>query len=55
MMAVFLYFVIKTDLGQNILVGFDSFLRRRPDCRLTIGKERGVMPHTVIDINAPLT
>jgi carbonic anhydrase/acetyltransferase-like protein (isoleucine patch superfamily) len=36
-------------------VGFNSFLRGRPDARLTIGKESVVMPHTIIDIRKPLT
>ncbi len=47
--------IIEADLDQNVFVGFNSFLRGRPDCRLTIGKESIVMPHTIIDIKAPLT
>jgi carbonic anhydrase/acetyltransferase-like protein (isoleucine patch superfamily) len=49
--------IIEADLGENVFVGFNSFLRGRPDCRLTIGKEVIVMPHTIIDarekINIP--
>ncbi len=46
--------IIEADLGNNVFVGFNSFLRGRPDCRLTIGKESIVMPHTIIDIREPL-
>ena len=41
--------IIEADLGKNVFVGFNSFLRGRPDCRLTIGKEVIIMPHTIID------
>ena len=47
--------IIEADLGQNVFVGFNSFLRGRPECRLTVGKESIIMPHTVIDIKEPLT
>ena len=47
--------IIETDLSQNIFVGFNSFLRGRPKSRLSIGKECIIMPHTIIDINTPLT
>ncbi len=47
--------IIEADLGQNVFVGFNSFLRGRPDVRLTIGKESVIMPHTIIDVKAPLT
>ncbi len=47
--------IIEADLGQKVFVGFNSFLRGRPDCRLTIGKESIIMPHTIIDIREPLT
>jgi carbonic anhydrase/acetyltransferase-like protein (isoleucine patch superfamily) len=47
--------IIETDLGQNIFVGFNSFLRGRPDSRLTIGNESIVMAHTIIDIKEPLS
>jgi hypothetical protein len=40
---------VEADLGKNVFVGFNSFLRGRPDCRLTIGKESIIMPHTIID------
>ena len=42
-------------MGENGFVGFNSFLRGRPGSRLTIGKECVVMPHTIIDVDAPLT
>ncbi len=47
--------IIESDLDQNVFVGFNSFLRGRPDCRLTIEKDCIVMPHTIIDIRKPLT
>ena len=47
--------IIEADLGQNIFVGFNSFLRGRVDSRLTIGKESIIMPHTIIDVKKPLT
>jgi len=47
--------IIEADLGQNIFVGFNSFLRGRVDSRLPIGKESIIMPHTIIDVKKPLT
>lgn len=46
--------IIEADLGQNVFVGFNSFLRGRPDVKLSIGKECIIMPHTIIDIKKPL-
>ncbi|MBW1897769.1 MAG: transferase [Deltaproteobacteria bacterium] len=47
--------IIEADLGQNVFVGFNSFLRGRPKCRLTIGKESIIMPHTIIDIRESIS
>ncbi|MCP4605315.1 MAG: transferase, partial [Proteobacteria bacterium] len=47
--------IIEADLSKNVFVGFNSFLRGRPDARLSIGQESIVMPHTIIDIRKPLT
>jgi carbonic anhydrase/acetyltransferase-like protein (isoleucine patch superfamily) len=47
--------IIYADLGRNIFIGFNSFLRGRPKGRLSIGKECIIMPHTIIDIEKPLT
>jgi carbonic anhydrase/acetyltransferase-like protein (isoleucine patch superfamily) len=47
--------IIEADLGKNVFVGFNSFLQGRPGCRLTIGKESIIMPHTIIDIQKPLS
>ena len=47
--------IIDANMGKDVFVGFNSFLRGRPDARLTIGKESVVMPHTIIDIRQPLT
>jgi carbonic anhydrase/acetyltransferase-like protein (isoleucine patch superfamily) len=46
--------IIESDMEPNVFVGFNSFLRGRPDCRLTIGKDSIVLPHTIIDIRKPL-
>ena len=47
--------IIEADLGKNVFVGFNSFLRGRPESRLTIGQDSIIMPHTIIDIKKPLT
>jgi carbonic anhydrase/acetyltransferase-like protein (isoleucine patch superfamily) len=47
--------IIEANLGKNVFVGFNSFLRGRPDSRLTIGQDSIIMPHTIIDIRKPLT
>jgi carbonic anhydrase/acetyltransferase-like protein (isoleucine patch superfamily) len=47
--------IIEADMGKNIFVGFNSFLRGQTNSRLTIGNESIVMPHTIIDIKKPLT
>jgi carbonic anhydrase/acetyltransferase-like protein (isoleucine patch superfamily) len=46
--------IIEADLGRNIFVGFNSFLRGRAESRLTIGQDSIIMPHTIIDIERPL-
>ena len=46
--------IIEADLGKNVFVGFNSFLRGQPEYRLTIGQESVIMPHTIIDIRKPL-
>lgn len=47
--------IIEADLGPKVFVGFNSFLRGRPDSRLTVGEESIVMPHTIIDSTKPMT
>lgn len=47
--------IIEADLGTNVFVGFNSFLRGTPDKRLNIGKDCVVMPHTIIDCKEALT
>lgn len=47
--------IVEADLGENIFVGFNSFLRGRRKARLSIGKDSIIMPHTIIDIKKPLT
>ena len=47
--------IIEANLGKNVFVGFNSFLRGRTDSRLTVGQDTIIMPHTIIDIKKPLT
>ena len=47
--------IIEADLGKNVFVGFNSFLRGDSKSRLTIGQESIIMPHTIIDVKNPLT
>jgi len=47
--------IIEANMGKNIFVGFNSFLRGQARSRLTIGDESIIMPHTIIDIKKPLT
>ena len=47
--------ITEADLGLNVFVGFNSFLRGRPAAKLSIGKECVIMPHTIIDVKKPLT
>jgi carbonic anhydrase/acetyltransferase-like protein (isoleucine patch superfamily) len=46
--------IIESDLGKDVFVGFNSFLRGSPKGRLSIGKESIIMPHTIIDTKKPL-
>ena len=46
--------ICEADLGKHVFVGFNSFLRGRPDNRLRIGDDTIVMPHTIIDSREPL-
>ncbi len=46
--------IIQADLGRKVFVGFNSFLRGGPDCKLTVGRQSIIMPHTIIDIDKPL-
>jgi len=47
--------IIEANLDEKVFVGFNSFLRGRPDCLLSVGKDCIVMPHTIIDSRKPLT
>jgi carbonic anhydrase/acetyltransferase-like protein (isoleucine patch superfamily) len=47
--------IIEADMGKNIFVGFNSFLRGQTNSRLTIANDSIIMPHTIIDIKEPLT
>jgi carbonic anhydrase/acetyltransferase-like protein (isoleucine patch superfamily) len=47
--------IIHAQLGKNVFVGFNSFLSGKADGSLEIGADSIVMPHTIIDIEEPLT
>lgn len=47
--------IIEADLGTNVFVGFNSFLRGRPNNRITIGQDSVIMPHTIIDVRHSIT
>jgi carbonic anhydrase/acetyltransferase-like protein (isoleucine patch superfamily) len=47
--------IIEADLGKDTFVGFNSFLRGQNKSRLTIGQDSIIMPHTIIDINKPMS
>ncbi len=47
--------IIEADLATNVFVGFNSFLRGRPNARLSIGQDSIIMPHTIIDAHRALT
>jgi len=47
--------IIGADLGKNVFVGFNAFLKGRPSSRLIVGRDSIIMPHTIIDIRKPLT
>ncbi|WP_022663586.1 transferase [Desulfospira joergensenii] len=47
--------IINARIGQKTFVGFNSFLHGKEDAKLAIGKKCIVMPHTIIDIEEPLT
>ncbi len=46
--------IIHADIGPDIFVGFNSFLNGKPDARIKIGEGSIVMPHTIIDSDAPI-
>ncbi|MDX9788127.1 MAG: transferase [Desulfobacterales bacterium] len=47
--------VIYTLLDTKVFVGFNSFLRGNLGCPLSIGAGSIVIPHTIIDLEEPLT
>jgi len=46
--------IIYANLGRKVFVGFNSFLLGKAECRLTIGEESIVMPHTIVDLVEPV-
>jgi carbonic anhydrase/acetyltransferase-like protein (isoleucine patch superfamily) len=47
--------IVNARLGKNVFVGFNSFLRATSEFALEIGEGSIVMPHTIIDLDGPLT
>jgi carbonic anhydrase/acetyltransferase-like protein (isoleucine patch superfamily) len=47
--------IIYTLLDNKVFVGFNSFLRGNLGCPLTVGYSSIVLPHTIIDLEEPLT
>jgi carbonic anhydrase/acetyltransferase-like protein (isoleucine patch superfamily) len=47
--------IIEADLGTNVFVGFNSFLRGGVKARLSIGKDSIIMPHTIVDTKTALS
>lgn len=47
--------VIYSLLGKKVFVGFNSFLRGNLGCPLTVGDGSIVIPHTIIDLEEPLS
>ena len=47
--------IVNARLGKNVFVGFNSFLRGTSEFALEIGEGSIVMPHTIIDLDGPLT
>jgi carbonic anhydrase/acetyltransferase-like protein (isoleucine patch superfamily) len=47
--------IVEADMGKDGFVGFNSFLYGKKHARLTVGAGCIAMPHTIIDIDEPLT
>ena len=47
--------IIGSRLGKNVFVGFNSFLHGTPEAPLTVGEGSVVLPHTIIDLEEPVT
>jgi carbonic anhydrase/acetyltransferase-like protein (isoleucine patch superfamily) len=46
--------IINAHLGENVFVGFNSFLRGNERFPLKIGENSIIMPHTIIDLAEPV-
>lgn len=47
--------IINANLAEKVFVGFNSFVNGKPGMPVTIGSGSMVMPHTIIDVEEPLT
>lgn len=47
--------IIHAHLGEKVFTGFNSFLNGKQEAHLKIGANSIVMPHTIIDLDEPVT
>jgi carbonic anhydrase/acetyltransferase-like protein (isoleucine patch superfamily) len=47
--------LINTRMAEKVFVGFNSFVQGLPDSPLLVGKGSIIMPHTIIDLKAPVS
>ena len=47
--------LINTRLAEKVFVGFNSFVHGLPDSPLMVGKGCIIMPHTIIDLEEPVS
>ncbi|ACL06837.1 transferase [Desulfatibacillum aliphaticivorans] len=47
--------IIHATMGEDGFVGFNAFLRGSEECPLTVGSNCVIMPHTIMDLEEPLT
>ncbi len=46
--------IIHANMGKKVFVGFNSFLWGRKECKITVGDQCIVMPHTIMDLAEPV-
>jgi carbonic anhydrase/acetyltransferase-like protein (isoleucine patch superfamily) len=47
--------LINTHLAEKVFVGFNSFVHGLPDSPLVVGRGSIIMPHTIIDLDEPVS
>jgi len=48
-------FILHAELKEKVFVGFNSFLWGKADYHLVVGEQCVIMPHTIIDLEEPVT